>query len=327
MNSPISKTLSVTLAMVFTGSLSICYGQVSASTVKQANIIDTGITPKAFAPGIISTPYSEWSTSFTPDDQTVYSSLGGLYWTIIFSKSISGEWVKPEVASFSGRFKDTDPFISPNGKKLFFVSNRPWPAMPQNKGLTYTALWCTDLLPGNQWGAPKLLDTMINLPQTGNYGPSVSAKGTLFYCSRRKGLTGMQSFYAVWNGRQYEQPKQVLVKGAAEIQDPFISADESYLVFLNGDSLYISFKKDGAWGEAQNLGPVVNTGDSNSSPYVSRDGKTLYYTSSRIKDLFKKRDLNLPALNYDQLVKENQEIFNSEGNILMVPLHLERAVK
>lgn len=317
----------ITAGVFLFNSLMFSYGQGTGTPSRQANIIDTGIIPKAFAPGIISTPYSEWSTSFTPDDQTVYSSLGGLYWTVIYSKKRNGQWSKPEVASFSGRFKDTDPFISPDGKKIFFVSNRPWPSMPQNKGLTYTALWYADLMPGDKWGEPKLLDTAINLSKTGNYGPSVSAKGTLFYCSRHKGLTGMQSFYAVLNGDHYEQPEQLLIKGAAEIQDPFIAADESYLVFLNGDSLYISFKKDGDWGEAQGLGPVVNSGEGNSSPYVSHDGKTLYYTSSRIKDLFKRRDFTLPALNYDQLVKENQEIFNSQGNILMVPLHLERAVR
>ena len=312
------------VALLLTGIFTIhfCTAQDTTAKLKVANLIDTGAIPQVFAPGIISTPFSEWSTSFTPDGNTVYSSFGAIYWTVIYSKKQNGQWTKPHVASFSGKFKDTDPFITSNGKKIVFVSNRPWPGMPANKGLIYSSLWCADLIADDRWSEPRLLDTAINLAGIGNYGPSISAKGTLFYCSRRKGLKGMQSFYTAWLGNHYDNPRQVIIPGAAEIQDPFIAPDESYIVFLNGDNLDISFKHNGLWGDAQDLGPVVNTGEGNSSPYVSRDGKTLYYTSSRLKGLFKKRDLAKPALNYDQVMQENDNIFNSQGNILMVPINL-----
>jgi len=291
---------------------------------RYANVIDTADRPQVFAPGVISTPFSEWSTSFTPDGQTVYSSQGGIYWTIVYAKKQNGVWQKPNVASFSGRFRDTDPFITPDGKHIVFVSSRPTPDMSQDKPQKATHVWYADLVSGDKWGTPHHLDSAINLPGISNYAPSVSAKGTLFYCSRRKELTGMQSFYAEWMGDHYATPKQVIIKGAAEIQDPFIAPDESYIIFLNGNDIMISFKKDGGWSEAQNIGAQVNDGSSISSPCVSPDGKMLYYSSNRIQGFYK-RDLKKPALNYDQLLQENNSLFNGDGNILMIPIHLPKS--
>lgn len=289
-----------------------------------ASVIDTADRPQVFAPGIISTPFVEWSTSFTPDAMTVYSSQGAVYWTIVFSKKQNGTWQKPNVAAFSGRFRDTDPFITPDGRKIFFISNRPLPGTPQNKAQVATHLWYADLLSGNTWSEPHHLDSAINLNGVSNFAPSVSKNGTLFYCSRRTGLTGMQSFYSEWLGDHYAVPKQLHIKGAVEIQDPFIAPDESYIIFLNGNDIFISLKRGGQWTEAQNIGKQVNNGDSNSSPSVSPDGKMLYYSSSRIQGFYK-RDMAKPALTYDQLLLENNSLFNSNGNILMIPIHLPKS--
>ncbi|SDT45458.1 WD40-like Beta Propeller Repeat [Mucilaginibacter mallensis] len=316
--------LSITSAFIFAVGCCLPFAALCQGAPHYSSVIDTADRPQVFAPGIISTPNSEWATSFTPDEQTVYSSQGAIYWTIVFSKKQNGVWQKPNVAAFSGRFRDTDPFVTPDGKRIFFISNRPTPEMPQDKSQRAMHVWYADHLTGDNWGIPHHLDSIINLNGIGNYAPSVSAKGTLFYCSRRKELTGMQSFYATWLGDHYAAPKQLIIKGAAEIQDPFIAPDESYIIFLNGNDIYISFKKDGEWAEAQSLGPQVNNGDGNSSPCVSPDGRMLYYSSNRVQGFYK-RDLSKPALNYDQLVQENNGLFNSNGNILMIPIHLPKS--
>ncbi len=72
--------------------------------------------------------------------------------------------------------------------------------------------------------------------------------------------------------------------------NPFISADESILLFNSNDrpdsygshDIYVSFRKyDGSSTEAKNLGPNVNTTASESKPYISPDGKFLFFSSSR----------------------------------------------
>ena len=84
--------------------------------------------PTLFAPGVIPTPDFQFNATFTPDGNTVYfskSDPGFNRITIVRSHRQQGRWTTPEVAPFSGLWKDTDPFVSPDGSKLFFISNRP----------------------------------------------------------------------------------------------------------------------------------------------------------------------------------------------------------
>src|SRR5262245_56340811 len=84
--------------------------------------------PALFAEGSISTPDDAMDAGFTPDGRTIYftkNHLGQRLGVIVFSHFSNGKWTAPEVAPFSGRFTDYDPFITLDGSKLFFASNRP----------------------------------------------------------------------------------------------------------------------------------------------------------------------------------------------------------
>lgn len=293
-----------------------------SSQTAHAQLIDSTAKPVPFAPGIASTPYDEWALTFTPDGNTFYSSQGGMYWTIVFSRKKDGKWSRPQVAPFSGQWNDTDPFITPDGKKLFYVSNRPPEGTPQDKPNKNFHLWYVDRLPDGQWSAPHHLGAPVNIEGVNNYGPSVSRNGTLCFCAReRDGNKDMCGYAATWNGSSYDKPVRLVLNGNGPVQDPFISADERYIVFLSNNDLLVSWRQaGGGWSDGQNLGPIVNNGDGNSSPYVSADGRTLYYSSNRVKGMFS-RDRS-HALNYDQLVKEMDNIFNGRGNILMIPINL-----
>jgi flagellar motor protein MotB len=79
--------------------------------------------------------------------------------------------------------------------------------------------------------------------------------------------------------------------------------------------IYVSFKKeDGSWAAPMNLGPEINTGDSEIAPFLAADGRTVYFStggypgyggqdmfvSRRLDDSWKKwsKPLNLgPKLN------------------------------
>ena len=86
--------------------------------------------PEVFGPGVISTGDMELNAAFTPDGQTLYFSKRTpkyQLWTILVSSLRRGSWSTPKVAEFSGQYGDNDPFISPDGSKLFFSSNRIGP--------------------------------------------------------------------------------------------------------------------------------------------------------------------------------------------------------
>ncbi|MGB3586302.1 MAG: hypothetical protein WBA23_07180, partial [Tunicatimonas sp.] len=65
--------------------------------------------------------------------------------------------------------------------------------------------------------------------------------------------------------------------------------NESYLIFCSerpgsigkGD-LYISFKEeDGSWSQAKNMGSTINTKNYEFCPFVTKDGKYLFYSSNQ----------------------------------------------
>jgi len=285
-------------------------------------LVAPGTKPEIFAPGMISTPFTEWSTSFTPAGDEVYSSRGAIYWTIISSKKVRGTWQTPVVAAFSGQFRDTDPFITPDGKRLFFVSSRPQAGAPQGVPQRALHLWFVDRLPDGSWGEPHHLDSAINAKDVSNFAPSVSLKGTLYFSSRdRNGHAGMSSYSTKWLGNHYDTPQLISFEGFEEIQDPFIDPKERYLLFVSGADIYISYHKEMGWSTPEKLPAEVNNGDGNSSPYVSKDGKVLYYSSARWQGFYKRDQLH-HRVTYDEVVKENNSLFNNQPNILMVPVRL-----
>jgi Tol biopolymer transport system component len=295
-----------------------------SQTIRPELIIDTNSTASVFAPGVVSTPFEEAAATFTPDGKTVYFYQGTVCMTVCSSTFANGKWTKPEVVPFSGLWSDWDPFLSPDGKRLFFVSNRPLEDASPGKSKKKSHLWYADHFSGDRWSSPHLLQAAFNLDSVNNFAPSVSSTGTLFFCSNgRDGHKGMGSYYAKQLGDHYDSPKLLTLNGAEETQDPFIAPDESYIILVSGNDLYISFRKGDVWSAGQKLGPQVNNGDAIWDPTVSPDGKMLYYTSARIKGFFT-RNRQGPALNYDGLLTEMGNIFNGRGNILMIPIHLPK---
>jgi hypothetical protein len=254
------------------------HAQLAASStdkgVIQSDFIDPNSQPAVFLQEGIAVPNGESAPTFMPDGKIVYLADND---TICFSKLVNGKWTRPVVASFSGHWNDWDPFISPDGKRLVFVSNRPLPGMPQDKPQKNNHLWYVDQLFGGEWSKPQHFDAPVNIEGANDYGPSLSSSGTLCFCSRRDGNKGMCGYYTKWLGDHYEKPQQLLLNGANDIFDPFISPDETYILFGSNKNLYISYRHNGEWSAGQKLASNINNGNYNGGPYVSPDGKMLYY--------------------------------------------------
>jgi len=239
-------------------------------------VISDNAKPVVFVQAGVPVPNDESAPSFSPDGKTLFLSDSD---RICISKMVNGKWAKPTVAPFSGHWKDWDSFISPDGKRLFFVSNRPLEGMPQDKPQKNNQLWYTDRLSGDRWTAPRHLAAPVNLNGINDYAPAVSKSGTLCFCSRgRVGKKGMGAYYVKWLGDHYDTPKLLALNGDNDVYDPFIAPDESYIIFSSDHCLYISYHKENGWTTGEKLSEQVNNGKSNNSPYVSPDGKMLYYS-------------------------------------------------
>lgn len=239
--------------------------------------IAQGATPTVFMQDSAASPNDESVPTFMPDGKTVYVANKGI---ICFSKRVGDHWTRPSPVSFAGKYKDWDPTLTPDGKGLLFVSNRPYVAK-DGSIKTGNHLWMSQRMTGGNWGKPKHLDSPVNQFGLVNYGPSISASGTICFCSRdRNGNKGMHAYLCRRAGDHYERPEMLALNGNDPTFDPYIAPDERYILFSSDSALYISYRKGRSWLPGEKLGPEVNEAAKSGmlwGPTISRDGKTLYY--------------------------------------------------
>src|SRR6185312_11632285 len=128
------------------------------------------------------------AAAFTPDGATVYFMRGTDSFTLVESHRVDGRWSTPRAAPFSGRWRDLDPAMAPDGSYLLFVSNRP--ARPGGAPIDETHagqhragqgmnLWRVDRR-GDGWDTPVRLPDIVNRCST-TFAPSIAADGSIYF--------------------------------------------------------------------------------------------------------------------------------------------------
>jgi len=258
-----------------------------------------GAEAELFAPGIISDSTEQWRITFTRDGNTAYFAESAEFFpftrkaTIYVSEYADGKWSTPVVAPFSGTYSDIDPFISPDGQRLYFSSIRPVTGVLRGD----IDLWMVERTRAG-WSAPFHLGPEVNSPADELY-PSASADGTLYFASgpsRPQPGGNFDIYSAARSGDGFARRKPLgpgvntapsgpgpNLQAAWEF-NPEISLDGRTLVFTSlrpggfglGD-LYVSNLEKGVWTAARNLGPRVNTDADEYHPTLSRDRRDLYF--------------------------------------------------
>jgi Tol biopolymer transport system component len=248
--------------------------------------------PRVFAPGVVSTGDFESHLVFAPDGRTVYflkDAPDFSFWTIVSSTFRKGRWSEPEVAPFSGRYSDADPFVTPDGSHLYFISTRP---LDPAKGDAPKDLdiWVVERTPAG-WGTPRNLGAPVN-SKGAEWFPTVAANGTIYFGSDREGGRGRTDLYrARLVDGKYSEAENLgdPVNTQFNEFEPYIAPDESFLIFMGGGraegrggfDLYVSYNREGRWTKPENLGDKINSPANEYSPSISPDGKYFFWTSTR----------------------------------------------
>lgn len=173
-------------------------------------------------------------------------------------------------------YDEINPVISSDRGTLFFTRiDHPG----NSHGAKNTAdVWCSQRQGDGSWAEAKQIPA-LNIWKY-NTALSLTADGHQMLLYTDEGLS-----LATKNNDEWSTPRKINIKGS---KDAMLSWDGKYLVFSKGGKLYISEKKeDGRWGEplhAKGLKAKV------SSPFLTADNKTLYFSGSRKgkqNDIFK----------------------------------------
>ena len=203
-----------------------------------------GMTPEVFAPGIISTGFDELFGSFTPDGKEFYYILGGEpIWTILVLKEKNGVWTKPEVTSFSPKYRGKF-CLSPDGNKIVLTSLRPLNGKGEPSKKFHT--WIVERTKTG-WSKPKLIKILEHA-----FAPSLAANGNMYFFIHHQGRQDL--YMSKFLSGRYTEPVSLGndVNSAQDEFDPFIAPDEKYLMFTSNrtgnNGIYICYKKkDGSW--------------------------------------------------------------------------------
>jgi Tol biopolymer transport system component len=248
---------------------------------------------KNLGPHINSGSKDEHAT-FTPDGQTmVFASTreGGFgAYDLYVSHLENGEWTKAELLPLpiNTQKDDFDPFITPDGKKLFFASNRDNSDEYWDCDI-YVSLW-----DGQQWSEPKLYDLVFVTPDKPDWGATITRDFKTFIFSSGRDLNkprAVQIFQSDWQGNKWSTPELLPPPVNAGIWEatPYITPDGKmlYLNSIRGGpdkkdvDIWRFELKEGKWTNPRLMDGPFLSGNHDYDPCLSPDGKKFYFTSDR----------------------------------------------
>lgn len=143
---------------------------------------------------IVSDQY-ESSPTFTPDGREMYfmrSNRAFSAYQILRSSCGPDGWGPAESAPFGLPLpvNDADPFVTADGKRLYFVSSRPFPG----KSGDDLDIWMVERAANGGWSEPVRLPEPVNSAHA-ELMPRVTTDGRIFFGSDRPGGVGGTDIY------------------------------------------------------------------------------------------------------------------------------------
>lgn len=231
-----------------------------------------------WAPTAISSPLFESHPAFDPrtgDLWFVRSSKEFSGWKILVCRCEEGAWSEPAPPSFAGEGVEADPWFTPDGATLYFISTRSAAGAPK-KDLD---LWRVDRDAKGAWGTPVALPEPVNSPGA-EWFPRPAKDGWLYFGSDRPGGKGKTD---IWRARETKAGSWEVenlgpeINTAADEYEPLPSPDGERMVIMAEGGLYETRRSAKGWNAKVKLGPDVNVNGSEIGAAFSPSGTSMLF--------------------------------------------------
>ena len=160
----------------------------ASKTGEPAQDLQDLVALKPLAKGTISTDQEESFPSYDSKNNILYFTRDQKLWS---SQWLNEEWQTPQQLVFSQSDNDIAPCVYNDGESLLFSSNRLTDSLSPKKKNIWTVHKTNDA-----WGTPVPFPTPINIDSIGDYHPSISKNGTIYFVSyNRTGGFGRSDIY------------------------------------------------------------------------------------------------------------------------------------
>lgn len=248
--------------------------------------------------GDVNTKYHESTVAITKDGKRMYFDrndyFGGKYrknsagvnqLNIYYAENVDGTWKNIKSASFNDKeYSNSHPALSPDGKTLYYSSNRPG-------GKGKSDIYKVTINEDGTFGNPENLGDIINTEGDEGF-PFVDSDGTLYFSSdAHLGMGGLDVFSAKADGENFEKPKNLGI-GANSSADDF-----AFTYYPEKKQGYVSSDRLGGKGSDDIY--VIGKTDACDLIVLVVDAKTNKPLSGARIDLFDNKENKLKTQNTD----------------------------
>ncbi|KXX67478.1 OmpA family protein [Flammeovirga sp. SJP92] len=197
------------------------------------------------------------------------------------------------------KYTEIAPVLSADENMMVITSRRDGGVggeIDELSGLYYEDVYVTHRNKEGEWKKVTSISNNINsVHHDAAVGLSPDGNTLFLYHADGKigknGESGGDIYQSKWNGLDWSKPQPLpsTINSAFSETHATISADGKSLYFtstrkgkkaLGGQDIYVShLQADGTWGDAENLGPNINTEYDEEGPFVHPNGKVLYFSS------------------------------------------------
>jgi len=196
-------------------------------------------------------------------------------WRILASHCSDGRWTEPVPSPLSAPGLEADPWFSPDGRTLWFISTRAT-GSKSGSGLD---IWRAERADDGQWKTPQRLPEPVN-SAFAEWFPRPAPDGWLYFGSGRPGGRGKDD---IWRARQNAAGSWT-VENVAGLNTPDAeyefqpAPDGTWGVLGTAQGLFRVVATPTGWQRGAKFGAVINTTGTEMGPSIAPDGRSFIFS-------------------------------------------------